>query len=113
MARDKRHETNEASRRFHNRVAKKYDSIYDDDYWDFHDRVTWAHLKNYLPKTSGTPVLDLGCGTGKWGLKLLKMNYPTTFVDLSENMLAEVQAKLATWSEQPDLAKRLTAPKQN
>lgn len=95
---------NEASRRFHNRVAAKYDAIYDDPFWEFHDRVTWLHLKPYLPKDTQAKALDLGCGTGKWGLKLLKMGYPTTFVDLSPRMLEEVQGKLNVWMEQPDMA---------
>lgn len=95
---------NEASRKFHNRVAAKYDAIYDDPFWEFHDRVTWNHLKPHLPKDSQAKALDLGCGTGKWGLKLLKMGYPTTFVDLSPKMLDEVQGKLNVWAEKPDLA---------
>jgi SAM-dependent methyltransferase len=98
---------NEASRRFHDRVATRYDSIYDDPYWEFHDRVTWAHLKNFLPKDAAAPVMDLGCGTGKWGLKLLKAGYPTTFTDLSPKMLEEVRAKLALWAQQPDLAAKV------
>jgi len=95
---------NEASRKFHDRVASRYDSIYDDDFWEFHDRLTWNHLKPHLPKALTAPVLDLGCGTGKWGLKLLKAGYPTTFSDLANNMLGEVRDKLALWAAQPDLA---------
>jgi SAM-dependent methyltransferase len=52
----------------------------------------------------GGPVMDLGCGTGKWGLKLLKGGYAVTFVDLSNNMLQEVRKKLEEWSETGDLA---------
>jgi ubiquinone/menaquinone biosynthesis C-methylase UbiE len=96
--------SNEANRKYHDRVASRYDSIYDDAYWEFHDRVTWNHLKPFLPVNHGAAVMDLGCGTGKWGLKLLKAGYPTTFTDLSNNMLEEVRKKLAEWSEQPDLA---------
>ncbi len=97
---------NEPSRRYHDRVASRYDSIYDDPYWEFHDRITWNHLKNFLPKNPAAPVLDLGCGTGKWGLKLLKAGFPTTFSDLSPNMLAEVQKKLDAWKQQPDLSSK-------
>lgn len=99
-----RHRSNEPNRRYHDRIASRYDSIYDDPFWEFHDRITWNHLKSFLPKNPATPVMDLGCGTGKWGLKLLKVGYPTTFSDLSGNMLQEVQKKLDTWSQQPDLS---------
>jgi SAM-dependent methyltransferase len=98
--------SNEANRRYHDRVASRYDSIYDDEYWDFHDRVTWNHLKAYLPTAQARPVMDLGCGTGKWGLKLLKGGHAVTFVDLSNNMLQEVRKKLEEWSKAPDLASK-------
>jgi SAM-dependent methyltransferase len=94
----------ERSRHYHDRVASRYDSIYDDAYWDFHDRITWNHLKPFLPTDLGAAVMDLGCGTGKWGLKLLKAGYPTTFTDLSNNMLQEVRKKLEVWAQQSDLA---------
>ncbi len=99
-----KHRSNESNRRFHDRVAKRYDSIYDDPFWDFHDRITWNHLKPFLPSNPLAPVMDLGCGTGKWGLKLLKAGFPTTFTDLSPKMLEEVTAKLDTWKSKPDIA---------
>jgi len=97
---------NEQSRHFHDRVAKRYDAIYDDVFWEFHDRVTWNHIKPFLPTTNAAPVMDLGCGTGKWGLKLLKAGYTTTFTDLSHNMLQVVREKIAEWAAQPDLASK-------
>jgi ubiquinone/menaquinone biosynthesis C-methylase UbiE len=83
-----------ASRKYHNRVAKQYDHIYDDRYWEFHDELTWRAIKPHLPKSTTSPTLDLGCGTGKWGLKLLKSGFPTTFVDHSPNMIEQTRAKL-------------------
>lgn len=101
-----RHRSNESNRRFHDRIAARYDTIYDDAYWDFHDRITWNHLKPLLPREGTAPVMDLGCGTGKWGLKLLKAGYPTTFTDLSIKMLDEVRKKLDEWAATPDLASK-------
>ena len=80
--------------RYHNRVAKKYDAIYDDLYWRFHDDVTWRAVKPHLPGDAGARCLDLGCGTGKWGLKLKKSGYPVTFVDHSPAMVGEVRGKI-------------------
>ena len=97
----KRHD---ASRKYHDRVARQYDAMYDDAFWEFHDKITWHHLKPFVPKNTASPVLDLGCGTGKWGLKLLKMGHPTTFTDHSPGMLDVVREKLAVWAAQPDLA---------
>jgi ubiquinone/menaquinone biosynthesis C-methylase UbiE len=83
-----------ASRRYHNRVARQYDSIYDDPYWHFHDELTWRVIKSHLSRDLSSPCLDLGTGTGKWGLKLLKSGFPTTFLDHSSSMIDEARAKI-------------------
>jgi ubiquinone/menaquinone biosynthesis C-methylase UbiE len=87
--------TDDRSERYHNRVARQYDAIYDDAYWRFHDEVTWRAVKPFLPRDLSAVCLDLGCGTGKWGLKLLKSGYATTFLDHSPGMIGKVQEKLA------------------
>src|SRR6266478_2175845 len=86
----------DASRRYHDRVARQYDSIYDDPYWEFHDELTWRAVKPHLPRDATAHCLDLGCGTGKWGLKLLKSGFATTFVDHAANMIEQTRAKLET-----------------
>ena len=92
-----RRDSSDRSRRYHDRVARQYDSIYDDPYWHFHDELTWRMIKPYLPRdlTGGAACCDLGCGTGKWGLKLLKSGFATTFVDHSAAMIEQVREKLA------------------
>src|SRR5512147_952717 len=89
MARDK-----DRSRRYHDRVARQYDAIYDDQYWRFHDELTWRSIKPHLPRETSSACCDLGCGTGKWGLKLLKSGFATTFVDHSGNMIEQTRAKV-------------------
>src|SRR5262249_5058027 len=83
-----------AAQRYHDRVAGQYDAIYDDAYWAWHDRITWDHIRAYLPRRHGLPALDLGCGTGKWGMKLLEAGFDVTFVDISAEMLDQTRAKL-------------------
>jgi ubiquinone/menaquinone biosynthesis C-methylase UbiE len=84
----------EPSRRYHDRVARQYDAIYDDPYWEFHDRLTWEAIKPHLPRDAGAHCCDLGCGTGKWGLKILKSGFATTFVDHSAVMIEQTRKKL-------------------
>ena len=83
----------DASRRYHDRVARQYDSIYDDPYWHFHDELTWRLLKPYLPRDASAACADLGCGTGKWGLRLLKSGYPVLFLDNAAAMVEQARAK--------------------
>jgi len=84
----------DASRRYHDRVARQYDAIYDDPYWKFHDELTWRLIKPWLPRDATAHCADLGSGTGKWGLKLLKSGFPTTFVDHAAAMIEQVRPKL-------------------
>lgn len=84
----------DGSRKYHDRVAKKYDAIYEDVFWEFHDEITWGLIKPFLPRTMPAACADLGCGTGKWGLKLLKSGFETTFLDHSAGMVEEVRKKL-------------------
>jgi len=84
----------DGSRRYHDRVARQYDSIYDDPYWHFHDELTWRMIKPHVPRDLSAHCCDLGCGTGKWGLKLLKSGFATTFVDHSAAMIEQVREKL-------------------
>jgi ubiquinone/menaquinone biosynthesis C-methylase UbiE len=74
-------------------VARQYDSIYDDPYWHFHDEVTWRAIKPHLPRIAGAACADLGCGTGKWGLRLLKSGFATTFVDNAAAMVEQARHK--------------------
>jgi len=82
------------SRRYHDRVARQYDSIYDDPYWHFHDEITWRLIKPHLPRDLSAQCCDLGCGTGKWGLKLLKSGFATTFLDHAAAMIEQIRPKL-------------------
>jgi ubiquinone/menaquinone biosynthesis C-methylase UbiE len=100
-----KHLRHDRSRRYHDRVARQYDSIYDDPYWAFHDELTWRLIKPHLPRDTTAQCADLGCGTGKWGLKLLKSGFATTFVDSAASMIEQTRAKTETMGPR---AKRAT-----
>jgi len=91
--------SSEPSRRYHDRVARQYDSIYDDPYWHFHDELTWRSVKPHVPRDQAAQCLDLGCGTGKWGLKLLKTGLATTFVDNAAAMVEQARRKTEEMGE--------------
>jgi ubiquinone/menaquinone biosynthesis C-methylase UbiE len=91
-----RRSARDGSRRYHDRVARQYDAIYDDPFWEFHDELTWRLIKPHLPRDATAACCDLGAGTGKWGLKLLKSGFATTFVDHSAAMIEQVRRKTET-----------------
>lgn len=51
-------------------------------------------IKPWLPRDAAARCADLGCGTGKWGLRLLKSGFATTFVDNAAAMIERVRPKL-------------------
>jgi ubiquinone/menaquinone biosynthesis C-methylase UbiE len=100
---------NDRSRRYHDRVARQYDAIYQDPCWDFHDQLTWKLIKPHLPRDLSAACADLGCGTGKWGLKLLKTGFATTFVDSSARMIEQTRGKLDAMGAKASKATLLVA----
>jgi SAM-dependent methyltransferase len=78
---------------FHDRYAGKYDTTYTGPYWETYFQLSWDGIRPYIPTDLRAPVADLGCGTGLYGLRLLKSGYPVTFVDLSQKMLDQAAAK--------------------
>ena len=88
-------EAGRASRRYHDRVAGVYDESYRTPWWEHHDRLVWEFIKPLLPPDRPARALDLGCGTGKWGLKLAKSGFAVTFVDNSVKMLDQARARAA------------------
>lgn len=94
MSRPSRRNSGDRSRRYHDRVARQYDSIYDDAYWEFHDELTWRLIRPHLPADATAHCADLGCGTGKWGLRLLRGGFVVTFVDHAAAMIERTRAKL-------------------
>lgn len=80
--------------RYHDRVAHRYDESYEDEYWQWHNALTWDYLKPHLPRDQSQPILDLGCGTGIWAGKLLKSGFRVICVDVSVKMLDQARAKL-------------------
>lgn len=51
-------------------------------------------IKPHLPRELSAACADLGCGTGKWGLRILKSGFTVYFVDSSAAMVKEVRRKL-------------------
>ncbi len=91
MARPKR----SGVQKYHDRVAHRYDESYDDAFWQWHDALTWDYLKPHLPRDQSAKIYDIGCGTGKWGAKLIKSGYSVSFLDISPQMLDQARVKVA------------------
>ena len=83
-----------AVQRYHDRVAPHYDHSYQDGFWKWHDALTWDYLKPFIPRDASAKIVDLGCGTGKWGAKLVRSGYDVTSVDISARMLDQARTRI-------------------
>lgn len=81
-----------SNRRFHDRISKRYDDVYDTPYWRFYRDVSWRHLLRFVPAPRPGWAADLGCGTGWFGRRLLKAGLHVAFLDPSGGMLESARA---------------------
>lgn len=82
-----------ANRHYHDRVASKYDGIYSGSRWDAWYEISWTGMKPHLPRDLRAPIADLGCGTGRYGLRIAKSGYSVALSDLSHGMLEAARRK--------------------
>ena len=82
-----------ANRQYHDRVAPRYDDIYKGPRWDAWYEISWNGIRAHLPRDLRAPVVDLGCGTGRYGLRIAKSGYSVTLSDLSHGMLEAARRK--------------------
>ena len=85
--------TKDNNERYHDRIAGRYDEIYEDDpYHQLCRELTFRHQKPHLPRDLSGRVLDAGCGTGVFGLRLAKSGYKVDFLDISQKMIDQARA---------------------
>ena len=93
------------NRKYHDRVAGIYDGIYENDpYWRFWRDVVWKRARGHCAPPPGD-LLDVGGGTGHFGLRFARAGYRTTISDLSPKMCEAARRKAADLpaSRQPEV----------
>lgn len=87
-------------------VAVHYDSWYDTELGSVSDQVE-RHLAQSMFKAPGPKVLEIGCGTGQYTNWLVQEGYEVTAVDISGEMMALAQKKIAAIEENTSKANRV------
>ena len=78
-----------------NNIATQYDEWYSQKKGAFVDRVETDLAFGMLKLEPGMKVLDVGCGTGNFSMKLAGMGCVVTGIDVSEEMLKVAWGKAA------------------
>ncbi|WP_448522507.1 class I SAM-dependent methyltransferase [Pseudothermotoga sp.] len=90
---------------FFDPIARTYDEWYEKPLGRFVDEVeTRLALELFQPKP-GMYVLDVGCGTGNFSIKLAKLGVKVVGIDISEEMLKIARKKAKRFGLQIEFAK--------
>lgn len=73
--------------------AATYDQWYETPLGKFVDSIETREIISLLHPTKGIHVLDAGCGTGNYSIKLARLGCIVTGADISEKMLAVARNK--------------------
>lgn len=73
--------------------AKSYDGWYDTKLGKFIDQVETDCAFELFQVKEGMKILDIGCGTGNFSMKLAKMGCSVIGIDISEEMLSIARKK--------------------
>ena len=78
---------------FFDSIADEYDAWYESPLGAFADKVETKLAFSLLEPKNGMRILDAGCGTGNFSLKLHNMGCDVTGIDMSQKMLAAAKRK--------------------
>lgn len=79
---------------FFDAVAKKYDDWYLTPLGKYADEVEMQCAFNLFDLPKGSKVLDVGCGSGIYSMRLAEMGYEVVGIDISQEMLKKAEEKV-------------------
>lgn len=94
-------------------ISGSYDSWYNTKLGAFADKVEAELVMGKSRLLSGMQVLDAGCGTGNFSIKLAKLGCRVTGIDVSSGMLEEALKKPGNDIENGTLTAAAQAKKRN
>jgi ubiquinone/menaquinone biosynthesis C-methylase UbiE len=61
---------------------------------DLYEESCWRYIEPVLPVIEGSMILEAGCGTGRWVMRLASMGYHMVLSDLSPEMIKQARDKV-------------------
>lgn len=79
---------------FYDKIARKYDKMYDEITWNVHHEIIRRILTDEIKNRSIQKVMDLGSGTGRWTLFFAQMGFDVTAVEPSSEMIKVMKKQI-------------------
>ena len=61
---------------------------------DITEETCWSYIQSVLPEMEGSMILEAGCGTGRWVVRLASIGYQMVLSDLSPEMVRHARNKV-------------------
>ena len=71
---------------------------------DLYEESCWRYIDPVLPDVGASVILEAGCGTGRWVLRLAPMGYRMVLTDLSPEMIKHARDKIEQLGLSPQVA---------
>lgn len=84
---------------YYNKIAREYDEMYNEPYWQMHNKVTEKIIFDNIKDIKKGKVLDIGAGTGYWTEIFLKKGFDVYAVEPSKEMCDIMKLKFQNYNK--------------
>jgi SAM-dependent methyltransferase len=77
------------SRELYSALAPSYRQHFDSPHRRAYDTLAWDWVQQFLPERG--PIIDVGCGVGRWAERLLAVGYDVIGIEPAPGMVAELR----------------------
>jgi len=79
----------QSSQQLYTALAPRYREHFESPHRRAYDAMAWDQVQNFLPDRG--PIVDVGCGVGRWVEPLLALDYEVIGIEPAPGMIAELR----------------------
>ncbi|GAB6189423.1 class I SAM-dependent methyltransferase [Marinitoga arctica] len=83
---------------YYNKIAKKYDKMYEEPYWEMHNKISEKLIFDKIKNIKNGTILDIGAGTGYWTEIFLNKGFKVYALEPSKKMCDIMEFKFQNYN---------------